>query len=224
VDKARSRRRFIYLLVFVVGTGVVAMLRLRGVPLTAEGVRATVAAWGPLAPLVLILLLVIRPFVFFPSTLLFIAAGLAFGPLLGTVYAAAGATVGGVITFLLARALGREFIQARLPSRLQRLQEERWGAGLVFFLNLVPLVPITAVNYGAGLSRISLGYYTLGVIAGLTPRAFAYSFFGDSLDDIGSPQFMLALAVLGLLVIGPTWLRRWLQSDRGAADGRPRHQ
>ena len=62
------------------------------------------------------------------------------------------------------------------------------GRGLIFFLNLVPVVPITAVCYGAGLSRVSLRDYTLGVIAGLTPRAFAYSFFGDSLLDIGSTQ------------------------------------
>ena len=215
LDTARARRRFVYFVLFVVGTGVFAFFHLRGLPLTAETIRAAVASWGPLAPLVLILLLAARPFVFFPSTLLFIAAGLAFGPLLGALYASTGATAGGIITFLLARALGREFVQARLPGRLQRLQEERWGAGVVFLLNLVPIVPITAINYGAGLSRISLGYYTLGVIAGLTPRAFAFSYFGDSLDDIGSPQFLLALGLLALLVIGPTWARRRLHSGRG---------
>ncbi len=212
LDAARARRRFIYFVVFVVGTGILAAFHLRGVTLTAEAVRAQVAAWDPFGPAVLILLLTARPFFFFPSTLLFIAAGLAFGPVLGTLYAATGATAAAIITFLLARALGREFVQAWLPGRLRRLQEDRWGIGLVFLLNLVPLVPITAVNYGAGLSGMSLGHYAMGAIAGLTPRIFAYSYFGDSLDDVGSPKFVLALALLGLLVVVPTWLRRQLRS------------
>jgi len=208
VAAARARRRFAYFICFLIGTGILAFMRLRDLPLTPESIRATVLSWGTLAPLVYVLLLALRPFLFFPSTLLFIAAGLAFGPLLGTVYAAIGGTTGAVVTFLLARSLGREFVQARLPARLHRLQEQEWGAGLIFFLNLVPIVPMTAVNYGAGLSRVTLRQYTLAVIGGLTPRAFAYSFFGDSLLDIGSGQFIAAIAVLALLVIVPAFLRR----------------
>jgi uncharacterized membrane protein YdjX (TVP38/TMEM64 family) len=128
-------------------------------------------------------------------------------------YAAFGGTIAAVVTFSLARALGREFVQARLPARVQRFQDKDWGASLVFFLNLVPIVPITAVCYGAGLSKIPLGHYTLAVIGGLTPRAFAYGFFGDSLLDMGSQQFGAAIALLVLLVVLPTWLRRrWLAS------------
>ena len=212
---ARARRRFAYFLCFVAASAVLAFLRLRDMPLTPESVRALVLSWGALAPIAYIVILAVRPFLFFPSTLLFIAAGLAFGPLLGTLYAAVGGTTAALVTFWLARSLGREFVQARLPARLRRLQEQEWGAGLIFFLNLVPIVPITAVNYGAGLSRVSLRQYTLAVIGGLTPRAFAYSFFGDSLLDIGSTQFLAAIAVLALLVIVPTLLRRrWLRHWR----------
>lgn len=208
---ARVRRRFAYFVVFVAATGLFAFFYLRGATLTPEAVRQSVADWGELAPLVYILVVAARPFVFFPSTLLFIAAGLAFGPLFGTLYAVIGGTVAAVITFVLARSLGREFVQARLPARLQRFQEKEWGAGLVFFLNLVPIVPITAVNYGAGLSRVTLPYYTLAVVGGLTPRVFAYSFFGDSLLELGSPQFFAAVALLLLLIAVPAWLRRqWL--------------
>lgn len=212
---ARARRRFAYFLCFVVITIAFAAVRLRDLPLTPESVRAAVLSWGPLAPLVYVGVLALRPFLFFPSTLLFIAAGLAFGPARGTLYAAIGGTIAAVVSFLLARWLGREFVQARLPARLHRMQRTSdWGAGLIFVLNLVPIVPITAVNYGAGLSRVSLAHYTLAVIGGLTPRAFAYSFFGDALLDIGSTQFMIALGVLAALVLVPAlghrwWLKRW---------------
>ena len=116
-----------------------------------------------------------------------------------------------VLTFLLARSLGRDFVQARLPPRLRQLQETELGAGLIFILMLVPIVPMTAVTYGAGLSRVSLGHYTLAVLGGLTPRAFAYCYFGDSLFDVGSPQFIGALAILAVMVIVPALLRqRWM--------------
>jgi uncharacterized membrane protein YdjX (TVP38/TMEM64 family) len=192
-----------------------AFMRLRHLPLTPEAVRTAVLSWGAFAPMAYIVILALRPFLFFPSTLLFIAAGLAFGPLLGTLYAAVGGTTGALVTFMLARSLGREFVQARLPPRLRHLQEQEWGARLIFVLNLVPIVPITAVNYGAGLSRVSRRHYTLAVIGGLTPRVFAYSFFGDSLLDVGSTKFLAALGVLGLLVLVPTLFRRhWFRQQR----------
>jgi uncharacterized membrane protein YdjX (TVP38/TMEM64 family) len=207
----RARRRFAYFLGFLAVTGAIALFNLRGVPLTPDGLRATVLRWGALAPLAYIAIVSMRPFIFFPSGLLFIVAGLAFGPWFGTLYAVVGGAVAAVVTFLLARSLGREFVQARLPARLQRLQETELGAGLIFVLMLVPIVPMSAVNYGAGLSRVSLAHYTLAVIGGLTPRAFAYCYFGDSLFDIGSPQFLAALAILAVMVVVPALLRRrWM--------------
>ena len=179
-----------------------------GVSGSVAAYRAAVVGWGSLAPLAYIALVAVRPFVFFPSILLFVAAGLAFGPWLGTLYAVIGGVLAALLTFGLARALGRDYVQGRLPARLQKLQDAEWGAGLVFVLNLVPVVPITAVNYGAGLSRLPLLHYTVAVLGGLTPRIFAYTFFGDALLDIGSPQFVAALAALGALVLVPVLLRK----------------
>jgi uncharacterized membrane protein YdjX (TVP38/TMEM64 family) len=213
---AGAQRRFVLFVCFILATGAFAYWRLKDVPLSPESVRAMVVSWGALAPLVYIAIVALRPFIFFPSALLFMAAGLAFGPLLGTLYASIGGTAAAVLAFLLARSLGREFIQARLPARLHRLQEHEFSIGLIFFLNLMPVVPMTAVNYGAGLSRVSLYHYTLAVIGGLTPRAFAYTFFGDSLLDVGSTQFITAIAILCLLVVAPAlirwlWFARWRQ-------------
>jgi uncharacterized membrane protein YdjX (TVP38/TMEM64 family) len=219
IAAARARRRFAYLVCFVAATALVAFFRLRHLPLTPDSVRAAVLSWGVLAPVAYVLLLALRPFLFFPSTLLFIAAGLAFGPALGTLYAAIGGTTAAVVSFMVARWLGREFVQARLPERLRRMQESEWGAGLIFFLNLVPIVPMTAVNYGAGLSRVPLGWYTLAVIGGLTPRAFALTFFGDSLLKVGSKQFVVAIVILGMLVVIPAlfrwrWFAQWRRAPR----------
>lgn len=210
VAAVRAKRRFAYFICFVIATAALAFVRVRHLPFTPEALRAEVLRWGPFAPVAYVGLVALRPFIFFPSTLLFIAAGLAFGPIFGTLYAAIGGTTAAVVTFWLARALGRDFVQARLPLRWRRFHDAEWGIGLIFFLNLVPVVPITAVNYGAGLSRVSLRHYTLAVIGGLTPRAFAYSFFGDALLDVGSRRFIVAISILCLLIIVPALLRwRW---------------
>jgi uncharacterized membrane protein YdjX (TVP38/TMEM64 family) len=206
----------VFFLVLLAVTSAFAVLRASaGVPLTPEAVRDAIRSWGPLAPLVFTAAFVLRPFIFFPSTLLFLAGGLAFGVAHGTLYAATGGTAGAVIGFSLARALGREFVCEQLGDRLPDLPRGWWGAGLVMLLNLIPIVPITAINYGAGLSEMPLAPFTLAVVAGLTPRAFAYSFFGDSLLDIGSKEFVLALGLLLALLVIPLIVRRQVSKRAG---------
>lgn len=214
-----ARYRFAAFVLFVLGTAALAFYGVRNLHWRPDDIRTAVAEWRTLAPFVFIGMFAMRPFVFFPSTVLFIAAGLAFGPLLGTLYSVIGGSAAALITFALARALGREFVQGRLPARLQRLQRDSWGAGLVFLLNLVPLVPITAVNYTAGLSKMSMRGYLLAVVAGLTPRAFAYCFFGDSLLDLTASNLVLALVLLGALVVGPALLFRHYMSRPSAVPG-----
>ena len=80
--------------------------------------------------------------------------------------------------------------------------------GLVFLLNLIPIVPMTAINYGAGLSGMDLLPFTLAVAGGLTPRAFAYSFFGHALLHVRSSEFAAAAALLLVLLVVPWWLHR----------------
>ena len=176
-------------------------------PLTPDGLRQLIVSWGPLGPVVFTGMFAVRPFVFFPSTLLFLAGGLAFGVGWGTVYAAIGATMGAVIGFTIARVLGHDFVRAQLGDRLAEVQANRWGAGLVCVLNLIPVVPITMINYGAGLSGMALLPFMLAVVLGITPRAFAYSFFGHSLLNIGSKQFIGALVLLAALVVIPVSIR-----------------
>jgi len=173
-------------------------------------VRDAIRSWGPLAPVIFTGAFVVRPFIFFPSTLLFLAGGLAFGVGWGTAYAAVGGTLGGVIGFGIARVLGRDFVREKLGDLLPDEQHGPWGVGLVLLLNLVPIVPMTAINYGAGLSGMNLLPFTLAVAAGLTPRAFAYSFFGHALLHVRSSEFAAAVALLLALLVVPWWLRRHL--------------
>ncbi len=174
-----------------------------------------ITRWGLLGPMIFTGMFALRPFIFFPSTLLFLAGGLAFGTGWGTLYAATGATIGAVIGFLIARALGHDFVRSQLGDHLAVMEANRWGAGVVCVLNLIPVVPITMINYGAGLSGMSLLPFTLAVVLGITPRAFAYSFFGHSLLHIGSRQFIVALVLLVALMVIPLSVRHRWKKARG---------
>lgn len=208
---ARPARRFVFFVVLVALTGTVALVRTRhALPLTPETVRDAIQSWGPLAPVIFTGAFVLRPFLFFPSTLLFLAGGLAFGVAWGTTYAAVGGTLGAVVGFGIARLLGRDFVDEQLGDLLPDLQHRQWGVGLVLLLNLIPIVPMTAINYAAGLSGMDLLPFTLAVAVGLTPRAFAYSFFGDALLHVRSSEFAAAAALLLALLVVPLWLCRRL--------------
>ena len=71
--------------------------------------------WGPLGPLVFMIMMatavVVSPI---PSLPLDLAAGAAFGPLLGTTYAVVGAEVGAILSFLIGRFLGKDLISRLL--------------------------------------------------------------------------------------------------------------
>jgi uncharacterized membrane protein YdjX (TVP38/TMEM64 family) len=207
----RKVRRFGIFLALVAVTAAVALMRIHGnVPMTPDGVRDAIRSWGSMAPLIFAGAFVFRPFIFFPSTLLFLAGGLAFGAGWGTFYAAVGGTLGAMIGFLIARILGYEFVRAQLGDRLPDVQHKPWGVGAVFLLNLIPVAPMTIINYGAGLSGMDLVPFTAAVIAGLTPRAFAYSFFGSSLLHVRSKEFAWAVALLVALLLVPLYVRRFL--------------
>jgi uncharacterized membrane protein YdjX (TVP38/TMEM64 family) len=206
---ARPARRFVCFIILVALTGAVALMRTRhDLPLHPEAVRDAIRSWGPLAPVIFTGAFVLRPFIFFPSTLLFLAGGLAFGVAWGTAYAAVGGTLGAVIGFGIARVLGRDFVREQLGHLLPNVQHGPWGVSLVFLLNLIPIVPMTAINYGAGLSGMDLLPFTLAVAGGLTPRAFAYSFFGHALLHVRSSEFAAAAALLVVLLVVPWWLHR----------------
>lgn len=214
----RDRRfwRFALFLLLVTATGAVGLMRMVGeLPRTPEALREMVCSWGPLGPVVFAGAFALRPFVFFPSTLLFIAGGLAFGVARGTLYAAVGGTCGAVVGFMIARALGADFVRAQLGERWTDGLTTRWGMGAVLLLNLIPVVPMTAINYGAGLSGMSLLPFTVAVVGGITPRALAYSFFGHALFDLQSREIALAFALLGALVAVPLYFRRRLLTRLG---------
>jgi uncharacterized membrane protein YdjX (TVP38/TMEM64 family) len=181
-------------------------------------VRDSVDAAGPVAPLAFVVLAAGLTCAFFPFPLLAAASGLLFGVAAGTALSIVAGVLGAVAAFLLARAGAAGAVEELAGKRLAGLQEAvaRRGFVAVLYARIVPGVPRDLANYAFGLTRVTLGAYTAATLLGIAPRAFAYTALGGSLDDLSSPEaiiavvVLVAMAVIGLLVLRlPGSVRDW---------------
>ena len=108
------------------------------------------------APAFVIGAFVLGSLIAFPVTLMIAATAATFGPLFGFVYAASGALVSGLVTYLLGVWLGREALDALVGPRVSRIRRgiRRRGVLAIAIVRLVPIAPFALVNLVAGASRI----------------------------------------------------------------------
>ncbi len=214
------KKRFIRFVILVaIGLGTSYLFFRQGIRLTPESFRDFVLSLGIAGPLIYTGVFIVRPLFLIPSIALFIAGGLAFGPIWGPLYASFGAALGGTLGFWIARHLGHDFVKSKLKFGSTVLENTTFSTSVVFLLSLFPVMPVTVINYGAGLSPMRFRNYIVAHVLGLTPRAFAYGFFGSTLLEIGSPRFRAALMLLLILGVVTVYFRlRSKQTMRKAAE------
>ncbi len=173
----------------------------RFMDLTPETFNAFILSLGLLGPAIYIGIFIIRPFFLISSIALFIAGGLAFGPLWGPLFASFGAAIGGSLGFLFARIMGHDYVYGRLKNKKYFIDDQKFSFSMVFLLSLLPIMPVTIINMGAGLSDMKFRPYIISHVLGVTPRAFAYGFFGSTLFATGTVKFKIALILILLMVL-----------------------
>ncbi len=138
-----------------------------------------------------------------PAAVFTLAAGALFGVAEGLVVVEAGASVGAVIGFWLARLLGRDFVVRVSRASIERLDERfaRRGVLAMLAVRLLPVLPFAAVNYVSGLTSIRFRDYLAGTAVGILPAAAAYVVLGAYGSTPGSWPFLVALAALLVLVV-----------------------
>jgi len=198
---SKAKKKFFKFIVLIfIGFALGGYFTRRGIHLTPESFKAFVLSLGILGPIIYVGIFVIRPLLLIPSIALFVGGGLAFGPILGPSYASVGAALGGTVGFWFSRKMGHEYVIKKLKLGADLIDTTRFSFSVVFLLSLLPIMPVTVINYGAGLSTMKFKNYIVAHILGITPRAFAYGFFGSTLLEIGSAKFRIAL--LALVTIG----------------------
>jgi len=182
-----------------------------------EALQAWLAAAGWWAPVLFIAIYAIGTVLFLPGSVLTLAAGALFGILPGALYSLAGATLGAVLAFLVARHLAGAWVAQKTGGRLKQLIEgvEAEGWRFVAFVRLVPLFPFNVVNYALGLTRIPLGAYALASAVCMLPGALAYAWLGHAGraalagDANAIRNGMLALALAAALMFLPRLVRQF---------------
>lgn len=202
-----QKRFFLFIGLILIGLVASYATMRNGFKLTPEVFRDWVLSMGILAPVIYTAIFIVRPLFLIPSIALFIAGGLAFGPVLGPTYASIGSVLGGAFGFWIARRMGHDFVMSRLKLGAGIMKETTFGFSVVFLLSLLPIMPVTAINYGAGLSAMKFRSYIIAFFLGITPRAFAYGFFGSTLMDVTSPKFRAASLILLFMIFTSICLR-----------------
>lgn len=190
--------------------------------------RDYVESFGPAAPLVFIFGYAAATVAFLPGTPLTLLAGLAFGPVTGTVYVVVGATIGLTLAFLVARYVARGLVSSWVEEneRMKRLDAEvgRQGWRILLITRLVPLFPFNLQNYAYGLTRIRLGTYVLVSAICIVPGTTAYTFAGGSVTsgDLTRTFIYLGVAALFFVLLSliPGWLRRRNRVPEGESGSR----
>jgi uncharacterized membrane protein YdjX (TVP38/TMEM64 family) len=155
--------------------------------------------------------------VFVPGPVLAGAAGLLFGTALGTPLAIVAATATACFQMAVGRFVAGDEVGRRLPDRVRRIDGflERRGFWAVLYIRLAPAIPYTLVNYGAGLTKLRFRDMAGGTAIGGAPRTFAYVALGGSLGDLGSPEAIVAIALLVVIgLVGLVLGRRQIRAER----------
>jgi uncharacterized membrane protein YdjX (TVP38/TMEM64 family) len=178
--------------------------------LSAQRVRDWIDGYGVAGPLVFIAVSAALTPALFPGPLLSGASGLLFGTALGTPISIIAATLGAVLAFSLARRLAHDAVEQLQGPRLAALRAwvGRRGFLSILYARIAPGIPYSLVNYAAGLSPVPLRTFAAATAIGCAPRAFAYTALGGNLDNLRSPEAIIAVVVLVVMTVAGLVLGR----------------
>jgi uncharacterized membrane protein YdjX (TVP38/TMEM64 family) len=174
-------------------------------------------AWYAL-PLVMLVFIVLA---FVPVVLLIAATGVAFGPILGPLYAMGGCLASASVWFAVGRWMGRRRVERFGGKRVARLSRaiQRNGTLAVFFVRKIP-APFTLSNIVVGASSVGYRDFMIGTLLGMGAFVVALAGFGyqitRALHD-PTPATLIAAALFIAVPLTLAWfINRALRRTRHA--------
>jgi uncharacterized membrane protein YdjX (TVP38/TMEM64 family) len=143
---------------------------------------AAVHRMGPFGPLLFIVIYSAAVIVLIPASWMTMAGGAVFGILPGVVYALVASTVSSTAAFLIGRYVARGFVARHLDAMPRFAAIDRAVSAdarrIIILLRLSPVTPFNVLNYGLGLTAISVWDFVIGSF-GMIPGAFMYAYAGS---------------------------------------------
>jgi len=156
-----------------------------------------------------------------PVIALIAATGIAFGPLLGPVYAMAGCLASASIGFAIGRWVGLARIEQLGGERVARVTRalKRNGTLAVFLVRKIP-APFTLVNIIVGASTVPFRDFIVGTLLGMGVFVVALAGFGpqltNALRDPSPETFARAALFLAVPLTLAVLINRRLRRTRPA--------
>ena len=168
------------------------------------------------------------------ASFLTIASGFFFGGILGGAFAVAGATIGAVIIFIIAKTSFGDFLKQKAGPFVSKMVEgfKEDSFQYLLTLRLVPVFPFWVVNIVPALLDMKVKPYALATFLGILPGTFTYAYIGTGMDsiiadvaekqpgcaeagdcklDLGSlvtPEILIAITMLGVVSILPVIVKK----------------
>ena len=215
VDRWRAWLRIALFALLVVGVGGALLAAGGRVDEALDLIRGTVDRAGMWGPALFVVAYAVLTVLLVPGSPLTVAAGVLFGPWLGTALVVVGATLGATGAFLWGRRLGREAVARLTGDRFDKVDDWLHDRGLlaVLYVRLVPLLPFNLLNPVAGVTGVTLRDFVVGTAVGIVPGTFAFAALGGTFDDPTSPTFLGAVALLVVLAVGAPLVDRRVRRD-----------
>jgi uncharacterized membrane protein YdjX (TVP38/TMEM64 family) len=156
-----------------------------------------------------------------------LSGGFLFGPWIGGLAAATGASLGAAVIFLICRTAVGDALRGKAGSTIARIEEgvRRDAFSYLLTLRLIPVMPFWLVNLAAGFVAIPLRTFLIATVLGILPGSLVYAGLGSGLGHVFAsgqepnlrvifePQVLLPLIGLSLLSLLPIVLRRFRKSE-----------
>ena len=153
--------------------------------------------WGVL---IYIALYAIRPLILFPATILTVASGFVFGPVLGVLYTIIASNISSTIAFYVGKYFGEGLLKDDGSDGLfqryaRRMRENSFET--VMIMRFI-FLPYDGVSYLAGFLRIRYLPFILATALGSIPGTIAFVGFGASIESFDGGLPTLNPVTLGV--------------------------
>ncbi len=144
---------------------------------------------GAVGAIAFMIIYIVATVAFLPGSILTLGAGVVFGVVLGSVYVFIGATIGATCAFLVGRYLARGWIYHKIAGneKFAAIDQAvgREGLKIVLLTRLSPVFPFNLLNYGLGITGVSLKDYVIGSV-GMIPGTIMYVYLGSLAGNIAT--------------------------------------
>jgi uncharacterized membrane protein YdjX (TVP38/TMEM64 family) len=158
---------------------------------------------GTLGAIAFILLYIIATVAFLPGSIVTLGGGVVFGVVLGSIYVFIGATIGATLAFLIGRYGARNWVVKQIykNQKFKAIDKAvgKEGFKIVLLTRLSPIFPFNLLNYGYGVTGVSLKDYVIASV-GMIPGTIMYVYIGSLAGN---------LATIGTQTPSPNPISQW---------------